>query len=125
MMSIGKETLVLEVGCAEAGNLKPFVDSGCLATGVDISCGRIELAKSFFQDHPQRQNLTLICEDIYKLDLKGKDFDLIIMRDVIEHLPNQKYFMDHVKKFLKPDGKIFIAFLPSMAKSFWRPPANL
>lgn len=111
-IKIGQQTKVLEIGCAEAGNLKPFLDLGCKATGIDISCGRIELAREFYANHPKKNNLTLICEDIYKVDLKGKTFDIIIMRDVIEHIPDQEKFMHYVKKFLNPEGKFFLAFPP-------------
>ncbi|MBW6533374.1 MAG: class I SAM-dependent methyltransferase [Mariniphaga sp.] len=112
ILKTGPKTEVLEIGCAEAGNLKPFLDLGCKVTGIDISCGRIELASEFFAKHPKKENLKLVCEDIYKADLKGKMFDLILMRDVIEHIPNQEKFMGYVKKFLKPDGKFFLGFPP-------------
>lgn len=112
VIKTGTQTRVLEIGCAEAGNLKPFLDLGCKVTGIDISCGRIELAREFYANHAKKANLELICEDIYKVDLKGKTFDLIVMRDVIEHIPNQEVFMGFVKKFLKPEGKFFLAFPP-------------
>jgi len=112
LTEVGPGLSVLEIGCAEAGNLKPFLDRGCKCTGIDISCGRIELAEEYFAGHPKRENLELICQDIYKADLKGRTFDLIIMRDVIEHIPNQERFMEYVKRFLKPDGKFFLAFPP-------------
>ncbi|KAF0239016.1 MAG: 3-demethylubiquinone-9 [Prolixibacteraceae bacterium] len=105
------QTTVLEIGCGEAGNLKPFLDLGCQCTGIDISRGRIELAKEFYKNHPNQQNLSLICEDIYKVN-PVKKYDLIIMRDVIEHIPNQKKLMTFVKSFLKPEGKFFLAFPP-------------
>jgi SAM-dependent methyltransferase len=111
-LNIDKNTRILEIGCAEAGNLKPFVDIGCQTTGVDISCGRIELAKTFYENHKNRECLQLICEDIYKVEDLGGDFDLIVMRDVIEHIPNQEKFMRFVKRFLKPEGKFFLAFPP-------------
>lgn len=111
LVKFNSETTVLEIGCAEAGNLKPFLELGCQCTGIDISCGRIELAKEFYKDHPNRQNLTLICEDIYKVN-PDKKYDVIIMRDVIEHIPNQEKFMGFVKAFLKSDGKFFLAFPP-------------
>jgi SAM-dependent methyltransferase len=111
-LKTGSETEVLEIGCAEAGNLKPFLDMGCKVTGVDISCGRIELAREFFANHPKKENLELICEDIYKADLQDKTFDLVMMRDVIEHIPNQEKFMSYVKKFMKSDGKFFLGFPP-------------
>jgi SAM-dependent methyltransferase len=112
LINVVPDLSVLEIGCAEAGNLKPFLDRGCKCTGIDISCGRIELAEEYFAAHPKRANLELICQDIYKADLKGRTFDLIIMRDVIEHIPDQEKFMGFVKKFLKPNGKFFLAFPP-------------
>ncbi|MDD2380405.1 MAG: class I SAM-dependent methyltransferase [Mariniphaga sp.] len=112
IIEVGPQTEVLEIGCAEAGNLIPFLDLGCKATGIDISCSRIELAREFFKNHPQNKNLHLICKDIYLSDLDGKKFDIIMMRDVIEHIPDQKKFMNYVKKFLKPEGKFFLAFPP-------------
>jgi 2-polyprenyl-3-methyl-5-hydroxy-6-metoxy-1,4-benzoquinol methylase len=111
LISINENTTVLEIGCAEAGNMKPFVDMGCKVTGVDISCSRIELAKEYYKNHKNRENLELICEDIYKVN-PAKKFDIIIMRDVIEHITNQEKFMGFVKQFLQPDGKFFLAFPP-------------
>jgi len=111
LVDFNPETTVLEIGCAEAGNLKPFVDMGCQCTGIDISCGRIELAREFYKEHPNIQNLTLICNDIYKVN-PDKKYDVIIMRDVIEHIPNQEKFMGFVKSFLHPNGKFFLAFPP-------------
>lgn len=109
---IDSNITALEIGCAEAGNLKPFVDLGCRSTGIDISCGRIELAKEFYKDHKNRANLELICEDIYNVKPSDKKYDVIIMRDVIEHIPNQEKFMGFVKEFLKKDGKFFLGFPP-------------
>lgn len=109
---INNSTTVLEIGCAEAGNLKPFVDLGCQVTGIDIACNRIELAKEFYKNHKNRSNLELICKDIYKVKPSDKKFDIIIMRDVIEHIPNQEKFMAFVKDFLKDDGKFFLGFPP-------------
>lgn len=111
LISINEETTVLEIGCGEAGNLKPFLELGCKATGIDISCGRIDLAKQFYETYDKRENLELICSDIYLVN-PTKKFDIIIMRDVIEHIPNQEKFMGFVKQFLKPDGKFFLGFPP-------------
>ena len=112
LLNIDVNTSVLEIGCAEAGNLKPFVDLGCKVTGIDIACGRIELAKEFYKGHANRENLELICEDIYNVKPSDKKYDVIVMRDVIEHIPNQEKFMGFVKEFLKNDGKFFLGFPP-------------
>lgn len=116
-LQITPQMTVAEIGCGEAGNLKPFLDMGCKVYGIDIATHKIENAKRFYENHPQKQNLNLIAADIYKVQPEDIDkLDLIIMRDTIEHIPNQELFLGNLKKFLKPNGKIFFAFPP------WRMP---
>ncbi len=112
LVEITKDTTVLEIGCAEAGNLKPFVDLGCKVTGIDLACNRIELAKEFYKEHKNRDNIEFICQDIYKIEPTWKKFDIIIMRDVIEHIPDQAKFMGFVKNFLSEKGKFYLGFPP-------------
>ncbi|MBN8701743.1 MAG: class I SAM-dependent methyltransferase [Bacteroidetes bacterium] len=113
VMQITSSTRVLEVGCGEGGNLKPFLDMGCLCVGIDLSETKIENGKKYFASHKNNVNLKMICEDIYKVTPADTEkYDLIIMRDTIEHIPNQDYFMDYLKKFIAPGGKIFIAYPP-------------
>ncbi|MDH6313247.1 SAM-dependent methyltransferase [Parabacteroides sp. PFB2-10] len=106
------DVVVLEIGCGEGGNMKPFLDLGCRVTGIDLSVLQIERAKEFYAAHPQKDNLTLIAEDIYRIESLPQPFDIIIMRDVIEHIPDQERFMSFVKKFMKPTGVLFIGFPP-------------
>src|SRR5690625_2338506 len=44
---IDSESRILEIGCGEGGNLKPFVEMGCEVVGVDISERKIDLAESY------------------------------------------------------------------------------
>ncbi len=113
-----KEDLeVLEIGCGEGGNMLPFLDKGYHVTGIDLSSNKIKNAEKFYADHPKINNLTLINEDIYDID-DQKQYDLIIMRDVLEHIHNQEKFMRYVKKFLKTGCAIFLR-ISALAKSFW------
>lgn len=111
LRKIDKNCTVLEIGCGQAGNLKPFLDLGCRCVGIDISKGRIENGKIFFAGHPNEANLELIAEDIYDT-VSPERFDVIITRDVIEHIPNQELFMGRCRDFMKPDGLYFIGFPP-------------
>ncbi len=103
---------VLEIGCGEGGNLKPFIEAGCKATGVDLSENKIENGRRFYNNHPNARRIELIWEDIYNLEVPEKPYHLIFMRDVIEHIHNQEKFMHFVKRFLAPDGFFFLAFPP-------------
>jgi 2-polyprenyl-3-methyl-5-hydroxy-6-metoxy-1,4-benzoquinol methylase len=109
---IESSSSVLEIGCSMGGNLVPFLDLGCKVTGIDISAGGINLAREYLSGHPKLANLTLICDDIYNRTESDGQFDVIIMRDVIEHIHDQDRFMAFVKRFLKPDGVFFLAFPP-------------
>lgn len=110
-IKITSDLNVLEIGCGEGGNLKPFLDLGCSCTGVDLSKGKIENGKNFFQQHPLKNKLTLICQDIYKWDNNEK-YDIIFLRDVIEHIPDQMFFMGVLKKFLHEKSVVFFGFPP-------------
>ncbi len=110
---ITSDTRVLEIGCGEGGNLMPFVDMGCTCMGIDLNSKQIELAKSIYSDHQHHANVTFIAQDIYDADLdKVGKYDLVIMRDVIEHIHNQEKFFGFLKNFLTPDGVVFIGFPP-------------
>jgi len=112
-MSIDKNTRILEIGCGEGGNLQPFLDLGCEIVGVDLNKGKIEKARTYFSKQEHSHRISFILEDIYNVDLEEFGvFDLIIMRDVIEHIHNQEKFMGYVKRFLSPKGKIFFGFPP-------------
>lgn len=111
--SVQENHRILEVGCGEGGNLTPFLDLGCECVGIDISTSQIEHAKTFMKGHKNEQKLTLIANDVYNLKVSdvGK-FDVIFLRDVIEHIPNQEKFLAFIQDFLAPDGVIFFGFPP-------------
>jgi len=111
-------TRILEIGCGEGGNLMPFLELGCECYGVELGDENYKNAQKFYEKSPYRENLHLYHNDIYNLthqDLGGF-FDVVFLRDVLEHIPQQELFMKHIKQFLSPNGILFIAFPP------WRMP---
>lgn len=117
LMPIDASTRVLEIGCGEGGNIPPFLRAGCSVVGIDLNKKQIENARIFLQEMGSIENVELLCQDIYDVDSeKIGRFDLIIMRDVIEHIHNQERFMAELPRFLNEGGKIFFGFPP------WRMP---
>jgi len=109
---ITNDLKVLEIGCGEAGNLKPFLDKGCSCVGIDFSESKIQNGIEYFATHPNAKNLRLISEDIYKTNEFHNQFDIIIIRDVIEHIHDQDKFLRLIKDLMAPNALIFVAFPP-------------
>jgi 2-polyprenyl-3-methyl-5-hydroxy-6-metoxy-1,4-benzoquinol methylase len=113
--AIGKGTTVLEIGTAEGGVLIPFIERGCQCVGVDLMAGRIELANEYNAKEIAEGKVEFLCQNIYEdafLNRFRNSFDIIILKDVIEHVPEQEKFMPYLKNFLKPGGQIFFGFPP-------------
>ncbi|MFZ2286849.1 MAG: class I SAM-dependent methyltransferase [Bacteroidales bacterium] len=103
---------VLEIGCGEGGNLLPFLEAGCtMITGIDISETKIENARRFYSAIPGGDRIKFISADIYDSGSAGA-FDIVMMRDVLEHIHDQEKFIGFVKRFLNPGGVLFVAFPP-------------
>ncbi len=112
-LKINQKTRVLEIGCGEGGNLKPFLDLNCEVVGVDLALNKINIGNDIFSSDKNSSNIKLLCEDIYNLSSNDiGTFDIIFMRDVIEHIHNQERFMAYVKPFLKDNGVFFLGFPP-------------
>lgn len=106
---------VLEIGCAEGGVLKAFLESGCRCTGIELRESRIEHGRKFLAQELESRNMRFISKDIHKIEF-GRDidhkFDLIILKDVIEHIYGQKELIEKLKDFLNPGGMVFFGFPP-------------
>lgn len=106
---------VLEIGCGEAGVLKAFINKGCEGVGVELDAPRIENAQLFLPEEIAAGKLKFVVKDIYKVDVE-KDFnglfDIIVLKDVIEHIHDQAKLIGWMKNFLKPGGIVFFGFPP-------------
>ncbi|MCC7298946.1 MAG: class I SAM-dependent methyltransferase [Bacteroidia bacterium] len=114
-IDLNKPIDVLEIGCGEAGVLKAFTDNGHKAFGIELEESRTELAKQFMATEMAAGKVGFLNKDVYDVDVDtdiGHKFDLVILKDVIEHIPVQEKFIPQLHKFLKPGGKVFFAFPP-------------
>ncbi|MGC4104190.1 class I SAM-dependent methyltransferase [Ferruginibacter sp.] len=106
---------VMEIGCGEAGVLKAFIDRGCTGVGVELDESRLVNAREWMREEMAANKIFFLSKDIYKVnveeELKGK-FDIIILKDVIEHIHDQPKLISWMKSFLNEGGVIFFGFPP-------------
>jgi len=105
---------VLEIGCGEGGVLKPFLDKGAIGVGVEFDQTRIENGKNWLAEEIAKEKLSFVVKDIYDTTAEslGGQFDIIILKDVIEHIHDQSKLLARLKEFLTPAGIIFLGFPP-------------
>lgn len=106
---------VLEIGSGEGGVIQAFVEKGHHGLGIELSPSRVALAKEFHDDWIRKGKLDFWSKNIYDIrpDQDFEElFDVIVMKDVIEHIPDQEKFIPWLKQFLKPGGVIFFGFPP-------------
>lgn len=113
--AFGSGVNVLEIGCGEGGVLLPFAERGCYCVGVDLNPLRIDIANNFLDAQVQKGQMQFLFQNVYDQEFLAKFsgfFDLIILKDAIEHIPDQEKFIPYLKNFLKPQGQIFFGFPP-------------
>ncbi|MEM6628640.1 MAG: class I SAM-dependent methyltransferase [Bacteroidota bacterium] len=112
---VEKGMYLLEVGCDAGGVLEPFMDKGAKVVGVDLRSGAIERAKALYAEAVQQGRADFRVKNVYDADFVEEfegGLDLILLKDTIEHIPEQEKMIPHLKRLLRPGGKIFFGFPP-------------
>ena len=110
---------VLEIGCGEGGVLDAFLARGCTVVGIDLSERKIEHARAAAADAIAEGRAVFIAGDIYDEAVSaqlGAPFDIVLMKDTIEHIPDQGRLLARTRAFVNEQGVLFIGFPP------WRMP---
>ncbi len=106
---------VMEIGCGEGGVLKAFLDRGCQGVGIELLKGKAERARDTLKAEIASGQAIVMNKNIYDIDVAtdvSRPFDLIILKDVIEHIHDQDAILNRLRDFLRPGGHIFFGFPP-------------
>jgi SAM-dependent methyltransferase len=101
---------VLDVGCAEGGGLCALHDAGAQCAGFDIDELRVEAAVALRGDRPIDFRAGNLYED--GTPFTGRQFDLVVLHDVYEHLDHKQAMMLKLGRYLRPEGRLLITFPP-------------
>jgi SAM-dependent methyltransferase len=112
--ALPSDAKILEVGCGEGGVLKAFVDAGYTGTGVEIENERLTNGCLWLANEIHQQKIQLLVSDIFEVSMEKLNgpFQLIILKDVIEHIPAKEELLQKLKTLLVPGGMLFIGFPP-------------
>jgi 2-polyprenyl-3-methyl-5-hydroxy-6-metoxy-1,4-benzoquinol methylase len=101
-LGISKDARILEVGCGLGYLTYSLHQAGYNCRGLDIALNAVNAAKERFGD-------LYIHGDIFELagDNDPK-YDLIILTEVIEHVPDPVSFLECLMKMLRSNGNIIV-----------------
>ena len=85
---------------------EPLARLGANVTGIDFVKKNIETAKHHAKI--SKLDITYINQDLLSIKL-NRQFDIILMLEVIEHLNNWKSVVNKILRHLKPNGKIIFS----------------
>ncbi len=104
---------ILDVGCGGAPMSLYFADKGMHVKGIDLSNKAIsenKKAKEYFGF----DNLEFACEDFMNY-ADSAIYDVVMMTEVLEHIPDDKASLEKINALLKEDGFLLMSVPSSNA----------
>lgn len=114
-LDVLKDVEIIDIGCGAGLLSEPLARMGAKMTSIDAAENNIEVAKV----HAVQSGLAIDyrnCTPEMLVD-EGKQFDIVLNMEVIEHVDDPQFFMQACAALLKPGGLIFVATLNRTIKS--------
>jgi 2-polyprenyl-6-hydroxyphenyl methylase/3-demethylubiquinone-9 3-methyltransferase len=105
---------LLDVGCGGGIVCEPLTRLGASVTGIDASPKAIAVATK----HAKSMNLSIDYRCTSIENMPFETYDVVLALEIIEHVENQKIFIHHCKRLLKPGGLLIVSTLNKTWKSY-------
>lgn len=113
----GYNTLsIVDIGSGGGLISEPIAQLGAQVTGIDASAVSVEVATR----HAEKQNVNVDYRHMLSSEMvaEGKQFDVVINAEVVEHVPEQQGLIEDCKALVAPGGVLILATLNKTLKSF-------
>lgn len=106
----GAGNLTLDIGCGEGYLAEKLAARGNRVTGVDClqAPSKLTALEAYLRADLRRD------ESGWLAELNGKQFDRVLLLDVLEHLPDPERLLQRAREVLRPSGQIIVS-LPNIA----------
>lgn len=101
---IGVNKKVLDLGCRDGTLTRHFINKNQVI-GADIDADALKFARKTYKIDTRQVDLNSI------LPFGNNEFDVVVMGEVLEHLPYWNITIPEIKRILKPNG-ILVGSIP-------------
>lgn len=114
-LELAKNPEVLDLGCGTGWLTSRMAESGAQSVvGVDVDSGAIATLNSCAG--PKEKG---ICASSDALPFADASFDLVVAKDLLEHMPNPARTVDEIYRVLRVGGALYISTPSPMSRHFW------
>jgi 2-polyprenyl-3-methyl-5-hydroxy-6-metoxy-1,4-benzoquinol methylase len=103
---------LLDIGCGGGFFLKTAEERGWEPHGIDIVPDFVTFARN------DLQLKNVHCRSLEELKYDKHFFDVIVLWDLIEHLPHPSKFLKTINRLLRPDG-LLVIWTPNAQNAAW------
>jgi 2-polyprenyl-3-methyl-5-hydroxy-6-metoxy-1,4-benzoquinol methylase len=96
---------VLDIGCGKGNIALPLSEIGYEVTGIDFDAASIEEARDTARD---MQLSAVFLEGSFE-QLHGRQFDVVIASEVLEHQQDPQAFLDTIRALCAPDALVLFS----------------
>lgn len=104
-----KHKKILDLGCGMGGLLIAFKKEGFDAVGLDLNLDYCEITR--LRGKRYDLDIEVTNSKAENMPFQNDSFDLIVCKDVIEHVQNPEQVLNECKRILKKNGQIFTSVI--------------
>lgn len=108
---------VLEIGCGTGRITQALAEWGAEITATDISQEMLKVARSRFDNAPDLRKPTFRFMSVFDIDIDMKEFDYVIMINVLGRLSKSKEAIKEIAVRMSPDASFCFSY-PSLTSIF-------
>jgi 2-polyprenyl-3-methyl-5-hydroxy-6-metoxy-1,4-benzoquinol methylase len=98
---------VLEIGCGTGTFTRMLLDRASHVTAMDVNPGYTEIVRTEVEAPPGK-TLEVRCENFMQTWETLGSFDAIVMLNVLEHIGDDAFALETLRKLLKPEGRLVL-----------------
>ena len=103
---------VLDAGCGAGEYVEEFIRCGAEASGVEFSAEKVARYQQRYPESPRVQQ-----GDITRIPSADASFDLVLLNEVLEHVPDEAAALREAHRLLRP-GAMLALFSPNRLYPF-------